>query len=454
MNKKIFFLFIGFPIILITLIAIVGSNNSTKQTKTLQATILTKNDNSITIQDKNNIIYTFKTDNIDTKIGENILLEYTGLLNKNNEFQDINITSYRTITTLNEETTIPTDWQDNGIFQKYYNLAYNKVKNMTIDEKIAQLLIVQYPSNNATNILKQYQFGGYLFFAKDFQNKTKQEVIKMISNLQEVVDIPILTAVDEEGGKVVRISSNPNLRNEKFNSPSELYNQGGLELIKNDTIEKSSLLKSLGINLNLAPVVDVATDSNAYMYERTLKKDATTTAKYAKTVIEASQNTGVSYTLKHFPGYGNNTDTHISSATDTRTYDEIFNNDLLPFKSGIDEGAEAVLVSHNIVTAIDPNNPASLSSSIHNLLRNELNFTGIIITDDISMNALDNRDNTAVLALNAGNDLIITSNYQSDINNIKNAINNNTISTNLIDKLATRVIAWKYYKGLMYENQK
>lgn len=451
MDKKLLITIIGIPLFIIVVLSLVNLLTKTEEKNTLEATILTKSNNSITLQDKDNIIYTFKNNNIDTEIGKNIVLEYTGLLDKNNEHQNIDITKYNAVTTLNETSSLP---DDNGMFQKYYDLAYNKVKDMTLDEKIAQLLIVQYPSNDQVNILKQYQFGGYLFFEKDFANKTKDEVNEMINKLQEVADIPILTVVDEEGGKVVRISSNSNLRSEKFKSPSELYAEGGFELIKTDTIEKSNLLKNLGINLNLAPVVDVTTDSTAYMYDRTLKEDATLTATYAKTVIDASKDTGVSYTLKHFPGYGNNTDTHIGNATDNRTYEEILNNDLLPFKSGINAGAEAVLVSHNTVMAIDSDNPASLSSSVHNLLRNELGFTGIIITDDISMDALDNIDKKAVLALQSGNDLIITSDYLDDINKIKEAINNNTISTNLIDKLATRVIAWKYYKGLMYENQK
>ena len=190
------------------------------------------------------------------------------------------------------------------------------------------------------------------------------------------------------------------------------------------------------------------------MYERTLGQGTALTSTYAKTVIQASKGTGVSYTLKHFPGYGNNADTHTGSATDTRTYDDLLANDLPPFEAGIDAGAEAILVSHNIVTSIDPDNPASLSPSIHNLLRNQLNFTGITIADDLSMGAVSSIDNAAVKAILAGNDLIITTNYKQDISAIKQAINDGTLSETTIEKLAMRVIAWKYYKGLLFENQK
>ena len=275
----------------------------------------------------------------------------------------------------------------------------------------------------------------------------------MISLLQENSKIPLLTAVDEEGGTVVRISSNPELASSKFLSPRELYTTGGFELIEEDTLNKSKLLNSLGLNLNLAPVVDVSTNPDDYMYKRSIGENTEITSEYAKVVIEASKGTKVSYTLKHFPGYGNNEDTHTASATDNRSYDDILNNDLPPFESGIEAGAEAILVSHNIVNSIDPDNPASLSASVHNLLRNKLDFTGIVITDDLSMGATSSINNNALKAIIAGNDLIITTDYKNSIESIKNAIENGDLSEEIIDRLAFRVIAWKYYKGLMFEGK-
>lgn len=437
----------------ISIISLFSKNNELK-TQEIKATILSKNKDTITVQDKDDIIYTFKVNNTLNEIGENIFIEYTGLLNKNTELQEVSIINYETITTLNEDDELPADWQDNGIFKNYYKLAYNKLKTLTIDEKIGQLFLVRYPDSNQEELLKKYKFSGYIFFEKDFTGKTKDEVKNMMSSLQKVSNIPLLTAVDEEGGKVVRVSNNSNLSSEKFASPSELYNTGGFELIKEDTVKKSSLLKSLGLNLNLAPVVDVATNPDAYIYERTLKQGTDLTSQYSSTVISASKNTGVSYTLKHFPGYSNNEDTHTQTSSDNRTYDEILDNDLPPFSSGIKAGAEAVLVNHNTVTSLDADNPASLSPSVHNLLRNELDFTGIIITDDLSMTALSTIDNVAVKAILAGNNLLITTNYQEDISSVKKAITDGTLSESTIDKLAFKILAWKYYKGLLFENQK
>lgn len=322
---------------------------------------------------------------------------------------------------------------------------------MPLNEKIGQLFLVRYPDTNAIEDLKKYNLAGYIFFEKDFKNKTENEVKNMITNLQDAAKIPILTAVDEEGGKVVRVSSNTNLVKEEFKSSKELYNEGGFNLIKDDTIYKSSILKNLGLNLNLAPVVDVSTDSSDYIYERTLGENTSLTSTYAKTVIDASMGTGVSYTLKHFPGYGHNTNTHDEDSIDNRTYEEIRTNDLPPFKAGIDVGAEAILVGYNVVTSIDNKNPASLSASVHNLLRNNLDFTGIVMTDNLDMGALSNIDNTVVKAVLAGNDLIITTDYKSDIAALKTAVSNGTVSEELIDKLAFRVLAWKYYKGLLFE---
>ena len=423
MNKKVIIFFSVLAIIVgigaITLFSLnfredndEGDDSKKKIENTITAMVIGLDDDTLTIQDSDHIIYMFDVIDSNLNLG------------------------------------------DIGIFKDYYLFARKKVQEMTLDEKIAQLLLVRYPDDEPISILEKYQFGGYVFYEKDFKNKTTEEVKTMINELQSIAKVPILTAVDEEGGTVVRVSSNSNLAKERFKSPRDLYLEGGFTKIETDTIDKSLLLASLGINLNLAPVVDVSTDSSDYMYKRTLGENTNLTSTYAKTVIKASKGLGVSYTLKHFPGYGNNDDTHTGTVVDDRTYEEILNNDLPPFKAGIAEGAEAVLVSHNTVTSIDNTNPASLSKDVHNLLRNELGFTGIIITDDLAMGAVSTIDNATVKAILAGNDLLITTDYEESISDIKQAINDNTIDESLIDKLAFRVLAWKYYKGLIFENQK
>lgn len=346
------------------------------------------------------------------------------------------------------DNQIPEKLCDNGIFSEFYNLAYEKLNSLSLDEKIGQIFLVRYPDEKAIEDVANHNFGGYIFFEKDFREKTKEQIIEMIKTVQEASKIPLITGVDEEGGTVVRISNNRKLTSSKFKSPRELYLEGGFEAIKQDTIDKNKLLYELGINLNLAPVVDISQNKNDYIYKRTLGEDATLTSIYGKTVINSSKGTGVSYCLKHFPGYGNNVDTHKKISKDTRTYESILNNDMVPFKECINNGAEVVLISHNIVTSIDEENPASLSKEVHNILRNDLNFTGVIITDDLAM-AAANIPNATVKAILAGNDFIIVSDYENSITEVKKAINDGIISEEIIDNMVFKVIAWKYYKGLI-----
>lgn len=420
----------------------------------LRAMVIAINDDKLTVQDNNNIIYTFDTDVNGVEVGTDVIIEYEGTLNKSTEKQNVEIINWELVANQDDNEGLPLIWLDNGMFKDYYKLASQKLKTLTLDEKISQLLLVRYPDTNAKKILDEYQFGGYIFFAKDFKDKTESEVKNMIKELQDVSKIPILTAVDEEGGKVIRVSSNPNLVKEPFKSSQELYQLGGFNRIKDDTVNKSKILYNLGLNLNLAPVVDVSTNPDDYIYARSFGQNTELTSTYAKTVIDVSKNTGVSYTLKHFPGYASNLDTHNTNSTDDRDYDDIVKNDLPPFKSGISAGAEAVLVSHNIVTNIDSNNPASLSPSIHNLLRNDLDFTGIIMTDSLDMAAITSIPDSVVKALLAGNDLLIVTDYENSFNAIKKAVNDDVLSENFIDKQAFRILTWKYYKGMMIDNQK
>lgn len=448
-RKTVVYLISFFVLFVIFGISIFFSSET--DTKQLEGEVVYSSGNLVTIIDSNGNEYTVNSD-IDVMEGDKILLKYTGLLDINKETQNIIVVDYIIETAATD--SIPDKYNDNGIFSDYYDLAYEKLEELSLDDKIGQLLLVRYPDSNQEEILKKYNFGGYVFFEKDFNSKTKNEVISMMNGLQEVSEIPIVTAVDEEGGKVVRVSSNPNLRDSKFLSSSELYALGGFDRISTDTKEKSKLLKSLGINVNLAPVVDVSVDSSDYMYERSLKEDTNIVSEYAKTVVEASKGTGVSYTLKHFPGYGNNTDTHTGKVVDMRSLEDIVSNDLPPFESGIKAGAEAVLISHNIVNSIDTANPASLSPNVHSLLRDDLGFTGVIITDDLAMDAVSGIEDVAVFAVKAGNNLIITTDYENSFDSIKTAINDGEITEEEIDELVFRTLAWKYYKGLMFNGLK
>lgn len=410
--------------------------------------VVSVDSSNIVLMSNDDIFYMIDRDMVDGNLGDNVIVEYMGILD--DDFSSVEIVDYSLLNSV-DVSDISSVFDDNGIFSDYYVMAYNKLKELSLDEKIGQMILARYDKDRVINDIDKYSLGGLVFFENDFKNKNKSQVMKMINDVQNKAKIPLITAVDEEGGKIVRISSNPMLSEERFKSSRELYKLGGMDLIYDDTVNKSMLLSELGINVNLAPVVDVSMDSNDYMYERSLGENTETTSLYARTVIDASKGLGVSYTLKHFPGYGNNIDTHTNVAIDNRSYESILENDIPPFEAGIDEGAEAVLVSHNVVSSIDGDNPASLSKRVHNLLRDDLGFSGVIITDDLSMGAISSVEDVSVKAVLAGNNMLITTNYIDSFNSIKDAVKSDIISEEMIDRLVFKVLSWKYYKGLMID---
>jgi beta-N-acetylhexosaminidase len=277
--------------------------------------------------------------------------------------------------------------------------------------------------------------GGLTLYANSFQNKSVATVKANIQNYQNASKVPLIIAVDEEGGSVVRVSAYTQFRSTPFLSPQKLYANGGFDAIYNDTVEKAQLLKSLGINLNFAPVADVSTNSNDYIYSRTFGKNATQTAKYISTSVQAYNSQNFACTLKHFPGYGNNLNTHTGISIDTRSKESFYSSDFLPFISGIENNAPFVMVNHNIVNCFDSTVPASISAEVHRVLREDLGYTGIVLTDDLYMDAI--KDYTG------------TTNACGGYNAVLNAVKNGTISEYRIDESVIRVLAYKYYYNLI-----
>ena len=328
------------------------------------------------------------------------------------------------------------------------------LSSMTLEEKVGQLFFVRCPAENAVEDVSAYHLGGYILFGRDTKGKTANELTQSIQNYQDTAAIPLLIGVDEEGGTVVRVSSNPNLRSEKFASPQQLYALGGMERITADTREKDLLLKALGFNVNLAPVADVSIDPNDFIYLRAFGQGAQATADYVSAVTAQMAADGMGSVLKHFPGYGSNADTHTGIAVDKRPYEDFVNGDFLPFSAGFETGGDttAVLVSHNIVECMDPDLPSSLSPNVHRILREELGFNGVVMTDDLAMEAVSayaEDGAVAVMALEAGNDLIITTDYRTQIPKVLEAVENGTLDEAVIDAACRRVLRWKQSLGLL-----
>ena len=328
------------------------------------------------------------------------------------------------------------------------------LSSMTLAEKVGQVFFVRCPAESAAEDVSAYHLGGYILFGRDTKDKTANELIQAIQSYQDNASVPLLIGVDEEGGPVVRVSSNPYLRSSKFQSPQKLFASGGMARVAADAREKDVLLKALGFNVNLAPVADASTNSSDFIYPRAFGQDAAATADYVSAVTAQMAADGMGSVLKHFPGYGDNVDTHTGIAVDERPYEDFVNSDFLPFSAGFQSGGAmtAVLVSHNIVECMDGELPASLSPNVHRILREELGFDGVVMTDNLAMEAVSayaGDSAVAVMALEAGNDLILTTDYRTQIPKVIEAVKNGTLSEEAIDTACRRVLRWKQALGLL-----
>lgn len=336
------------------------------------------------------------------------------------------------------------------LFAEFYGSAEKLLQNMTLEEKIGQMFLARFPKDGVIEEIQNYYPGGYILFARDFKNETPESILSKLKECQNTSKIKIILGVDEEGGTVVRVSAYEAFRQERFLSPQQLWANGQLPAILDDSKEKSALLKSIGLNMNLAPVADVPTDSSSFIFDRSYGKDPKETAVYVSELIKTMNEDGIISVMKHFPGYGDNSDTHTGIAVDERPYEMFTNSDFLPFISGIKADGPCILVSHNIIKSMDADKPASLSKNVHDILRTELNFSGIIMTDDLAMDAVKEyaeNGEAAVLAVSAGNDIIISSDLKGQSLEILNAVKQGKIDEAQIDKAVKRILALK----LMYK---
>lgn len=321
-----------------------------------------------------------------------------------------------------------------------------KISRMTVEEKVGQLLYANCRGNDMTEAINDYHIGGVLLFGVDFDGKTKDEVKADIKAMQATAKIPLIIGTDEEGGTVVRASNNPNLRENAYLSPSETFANGGWSAVEDDAYDKAKFLLSLGVNVNMAPVCDITSNPDSFMYYRSFSSDAASTSRFVDTVVKASKEKKLGTVLKHFPGYGDNSDTHHSDATDSRLYSELQNNDFLPFQAGIKAGADSILVSHITVNSIDSGNPASLSEPVHEVIRDTLKFDGVVMTDDLDMfavDALDIYEPLSVAAFKAGNDFLCCGDIETEYNALLTAVQSGEITTDRLDESVKRILIWK-----------
>ena len=342
------------------------------------------------------------------------------------------------------------------------------LKTMSVEEKIGQLFILSVRNSfNGTRMLKAddymknvidtYKPGGIIFFTINFANPVQTR--DLIRDTQQMSNIPLFMAVDEEGGKVARLGNTERMSVTLLPPAAVIGRTGKTEYAVLASKVISTELKAFGFNMNMAPVADVYTNSrNPVIGNRTFSSDPHIAGKMVAAVTKAMEEENIISVLKHFPGHGDTSaDTHKGDVILLHDKERLDSIEFIPFKMGIEAGADAVMTAHIKVPEVTGSDlPATMSPVlINDILRNELGFKGLVITDAMDMGAVKkywDADEAAVNALLAGVDIILMpANISDAINGIKTALEQNTISIERIEESVRRILRVKLKKGLFQE---
>lgn len=324
------------------------------------------------------------------------------------------------------------------------------VESMSQTEKLGQMVMIGIQGTKVDDdslyMLNQYHMGGVILFDRNMESP--EQVKQLTSDLQAQSNekVPLFIGIDEEGGDVVRMA-------EKLTPPpsqKEIGATGDIEQARTWAIKTAKSLKDMGINVNFAPVADIGSND-----KRSYSTDANTVIDFVRAATKGYQQENIIYSLKHFPGIGKGkVDSHVDSSSIDVAKEVLMTEDILPFKTIIDENEPNdyfILVSHLKYPALDEEYPASLSSKIMtDLLRNELGYKGIIITDDMEMGAVANHNDfrsIGVKAVKAGVDIVLVCHeyqHQQEVYlGLLDAVNSGEISQERIDESVKRIIKVK-----------
>jgi beta-N-acetylhexosaminidase len=329
----------------------------------------------------------------------------------------------------------------------------NILSQMTLKEKIGQLMVVGFQNNfvdaHMKEMIEQYKVGGVIYYDRNMVNPS--QVGRLTKDLQALamkshVQIPLVVSVDQEGGIVMRMKDQVS----PIPSQQELGQKGNANEVLNVATRTGKELLNMGINVNFAPVLDLsATDT------RSFGLDPNKAGLLGEQVVKGLVNSGVAATLKHFPGNGrSNIDPHHETSSVGADKSDLESKDIYPFKKIIDEldnNQFFVMVTHIKYPAYDSENPASTSPKIiKDLLKKQLGFQGIVVTDDLEMGAVSKyisyRD-LGVMSIQAGADLLLvchTPEYQKEVyNGILDAVKSKKLSEQQIDEAVKRILRYK-----------
>lgn len=330
------------------------------------------------------------------------------------------------------------------------------LQEMTLEEKIGQMLIIENRVPNMTDALKEtlqeVQPGGFILFKENFTDY--ETTLALVEEIKSTVKIPLFLAIDQEGGRVQRLSYLPN---DIITQIPPMYELGKTEneaLAYEVGTVVAEELQVFGINVNFAPVVDVLTNQeNKVIGNRSFGSIASLVSKMSISFANGLENKGVIAVYKHFPGHGSTkTDSHYDLPVLTKTKEELWDCELIPFQNAIENGANIIMIGHIAIPAIDEENtPASLSKKIiTNLLKEEMNYQGLVVTDALNMKAITNYYNEKQIyekAINAGVDLLLMPNDpKKAITYIKELIEEGKLTKEQIEQSVKKILSLKYGK--------
>lgn len=365
---------------------------------------------------------------------------------------------------INEEPVADEYEKETGTTEDIYmKQAEEIVSDMTLREKICQMLFVSPESITGVSAvtmsgdimqaaLVEYPVGGIMYSEKNFVSKS--QTADMIADAQAYSRIDLFVSTDEEGGVVSRLMGTVGTT---YVKSMYTYKDEGLQTAYDNAKTIAADMYELGFNLDFAPVADVwSNQSNTVIGKRAYSDDFESAAALISYAVKGFHDGNIMCTLKHFPGHGDTVeDSHYGNAYVNKGREQIECEELLPFISGIEADADFVMVGHITVSDIE-DVPASFSKEIvTGMLRDELGFDGIIITDSLLMEAVADCytvEDMAVLAIKAGNDmLLLPQDVDRTIEAITAAVENGEITEERIDESVTRILAAKLEYGLCVE---
>lgn len=338
------------------------------------------------------------------------------------------------------------------------------LEKMTLEEKAAQLFIVLPESITGTSAvteagpmteeaIQNTPVGGLVYMEQNLQYP--EQVKEMLSTVQkysmERISLPLFTCVDEEGGSVARINGNPSFGVPSIGNMSDIGGSGDTEAAYSAGLEIGTYLSELGFNVDFAPVADVlSSPDNEVVRERSFGSNPDQVAEMSAGVLKGLREKGVFSAFKHYPGHGaTEGDTHDGYAYTSKSLDDLLTCELIPFERGIQEDVDFIMAGHiSLPNVIGDNTPASLSyKMLSEILRDQMDYNGIIITDAMNMGAITQNYSSAdaaVKSIQAGADMVLMpEDFNSAYQGVLNAVHSQIIPADRIDDSVARILRLK-----------